>query len=165
MSYRCTWLQTSCGAWDVRPSHVVNSMPNIKFYEHWDFGILRDYWISRSRCKICGSVHAQWSQEETSASWFARVFWVCTGSAFHKRNGSNPSLRNGRKHDLARTCPTRNFSKVSIFLTVQKRLETVGDRIFAQRSVKLDCYIIKDGNVRVDVYRPERIQKDSRKYM
>ena len=68
MSYR--WLQTSCGAWDVRPSHVVNSMANIVF-SRADFGILREDWISRSRCNIWGSVRAQGPQEETSASWFA----------------------------------------------------------------------------------------------
>ena len=84
----------------------------IKFHELLGFGIFREYWMSRSRCNIWGSVRAQRLHEKTWASWFARV---CTGSAFHKRNWSNSSLR-----------------KMETVGNGRKRSETVGD-IFAQR--------------------------------
>ena len=58
----------------------------LNFTSSWDFGIFREYWISRSRCNVWCSLPAQGSHEKTSASWFASV---CTGSAFHKRNWSN----------------------------------------------------------------------------
>ena len=86
-------------------------------------------------------------EQKTQASWFARV---CTGSA--SINGIGPINRsekkkrseavgNGRKHDQAKTCPTRIFFEIGISaqrrfffeclkVSKGKRLETVGDRTF-----------------------------------
>ena len=47
----------------VDTTHVLSN-----FASSWDFGIFREYWISRSRCNICCSVRAQGSHEKTSAS-------------------------------------------------------------------------------------------------
>ena len=59
------------------------------------------------------------------------------------------TVGNGRKHDQAKTCPTRIFFKISISaqrlffegpkVSKGKRLETVGDRTFPRQ--KSSCFV------------------------
>ena len=60
----------------------------LNFTSSWDFGIFKEYWISRSRCNIWCSLCAQGSHEKTSVSWFASV---CTDQP--SINGKGPINR------------------------------------------------------------------------